>query len=253
MIFIEKLIPLFLLPPGLFFILLLVQLIFQQSRKFVLFINILLLMLVYIMSAGFIVDIFMGSLENKVPPLSKNNMNIGDVYIVLGGGLIENRRDTNYGATLSAESLKRLIYADLLYKENPLPIIVTGGKSPLKKNNFSEGFIMAQYLYDLGVNRGDVLIESMSTNTIENAKYAGQLIEKFGFKNPILITSAYHMPRAVYAFKQQNIKVIPAPTDYHTEDIRGSFIQFMPSIDAMVNTCRILHEYMGSIYYRIIL
>jgi uncharacterized SAM-binding protein YcdF (DUF218 family) len=203
------------------------------------------------MSAGVVVDNFMRSLENRIEPSSENTISKGDVYIVLGGGLVENRRDTNYGATLSAESLKRLIFANLLYKENPLPIIVTGGKSRIKKNNFSEGFIMAQYLYDLGVKKADVIVESRSTNTKENAKYTGELLEKFGFRKAILIRSAYHMPRAVYAFKQQNIKVIPAPTDYHTEDIKASFIQFIPTADAMLNTCRVLHEYMGLIYYRI--
>lgn len=253
MILFEKIVPLFFFPPGIFLMLTLLMIIFMKHRKFLIVINLILLLLLYATSSGFIVYKFLRSLENKTSPLDEKKLQNGDVYVVLGGGLIENRRDTKYGATLANESLKRLIYAALLYRENPLPIIVTGGKSPLKKNNFSEGFIMAQYLYDLNVRREDILIESMSTNTIENAKYAGQLIEKFRFKKPILITSAYHMPRAIFAFKQQNIKVIPAPTDYHTEDIRISFIQFIPTVDAMVNTCRLLHEYMGLIYYRIIL
>jgi uncharacterized SAM-binding protein YcdF (DUF218 family) len=233
MIIFEKILPLFLLPPRIYFLLSIVMIFFQKKGKLLFTINCVLVLLIYFMSSGFIVDIFLRSLENRVTPLNETNMLRGDAYVVLGGGLIENKRDTKYGATLANESLKRLIYANLLYKENQLPIIVSGGKSQLKKNNFSEGFIMAQYLFDLDVNRKDIIIESKSTNTLENSKYTAQLIKKFGFKNPILITSAYHMPRAIYAFEKKGVNVIPAPTDYHTEDLKGTFSQFFPDAHAM--------------------
>ena len=253
MIIFQKILPIFLLPPGIFFLLATIMLIFQKKAKFLFIINCVLILIIYTMSSGFIVDIFMHSLENRVTPLNETNMLRGDAYLVLGGGLIENKRDAKYGATLANESLKRLIYANLLYKENQLPIIVSGGKSQLKKNNFSEGFIMAQYLFDLNVNRKDIIIESKSANTFENAKYTAQIIKKFGFKNPILITSAYHMPRAIYAFEKEGVNVIPAPTDYHTEDVKGTFSQYFPDAHAMLNTYRVLHEYMGLIYYRLFL
>ena len=253
MIIFEKILPLFLLPPGIFFLTAIIMMIFLKNGRYLFIINCVLLLLIYTMSSGFIVDIFLRSLENRVAPLNETNMSKGDVYVVLGGGLIENKRDTTYGATLANESLKRLIYAYQLYNKNQLPIIVSGGKSQLKKNNFSEGFIMAQYLYDLRIDRTHIIVESKSTNTLENAKYTAQLIKMFGFKNPILITSAYHMSRAIYAFETEDVHVIPAPTDYHTEDLEDNFLKYFPSAHAMLNACRVLHEYMGMIYYRLFL
>jgi uncharacterized SAM-binding protein YcdF (DUF218 family) len=253
MLFLEKLIPSFLIPPGLFFILLFIMLFLLKKLKVLLILHILLLFLIYSTSISIVADTLIGSLEKRYPPLRENIAPNGDVYIVLGGGIIENNSDTQNGATLSAESLKRLFFAYSLYKRTPHPIIVTGGKSYIKKGTFSEGFIAAQYLYDLNVQRSDVIVESKSKNTIENAHYVAQLIKQFGFNSPILITSAYHMPRSVYAFKKQTINVIPAPTDYHTENLKRNILDFIPSIEALNNAYRFMHESLGLIYYRIIL
>ncbi|MDY6821151.1 MAG: YdcF family protein [Deferribacterota bacterium] len=252
MIYFEKFLAQMLLPPGFFILLLLIAFIFSFKIKPARYIIGITIILLYSLSVPVLSNYLIKPLENSYEP-NLNDLAKGDVYIVLGGGLIENKNNKTYSATLSPESLKRLINVYFLYKKYKKPIITTGGKSPIKKASHSEGYIMAKYLYDLGVNRNSIIIEAKSINTYENAKAVSEIIEKMVFKNPVLITSAYHMPRAIYSFKKFGVKTMPYPVNYLIESTPVTTFSFLPNINTLHNSVKALHEYLGIVYYRLFL
>jgi uncharacterized SAM-binding protein YcdF (DUF218 family) len=57
-------------------------------------------------------------------------------------------------------------------------------------------------------------VEDQSLNTRQNAKFSHEMLKKNMLVDPILVTSAFHMERAVLDFQKENVVVKPFPTDY---------------------------------------
>ena len=58
------------------------------------------------------------------------------------------------------------------------------------------------------------------------------------------------MPRAVWCFEQQGLTVIPAPTDYLTDNADYDIRSFLPRWDRLAESGHILHEYLGLFWYK---
>src|SRR5260370_7247985 len=71
-------------------------------------------------------------------------------------------------------------------------------------------------LEDWGVPESAILVETRSKNTAENGSFSRDLLASRGIHRALLVTSAYHMPRAVAAFRKAGLEVTPPPTHYMT-------------------------------------
>ena len=92
------------------------------------------------------------------------------------------------------------------------------------------------------------MFESQSRNTYENAAYSFSLIKPQKKEKWVLITSAYHMPRAVGVFRKSGWEVIPYPVDYQTvgpQDYTVYYEGFLNVKDVRVG----LHEWLGLFAY----
>jgi len=56
-----------------------------------------------------------------------------------------------------------------------------------------------------------IILEGRARDTFENAKFAKSICDQFGFRKPVLITSGYHLKRALFSFERAGLKVIPFP------------------------------------------
>ena len=98
------------------------------------------------------------------------------------------------------------------------------------------------------------MIESNSKNTYENAVFTKKILDSLKINgNFLLVTSAYHMPRAMSVFKKAGFKNI---TPYLTNRISGkrrfSFDHLLiPNPDALFNLQFLIHEWVGYIIYKI--
>ena len=73
-----------------------------------------------------------------------------------------------------------------------------------------------------------------------------------GFKRPILLTSAYHLKRAVYLFEKAGLAVTPYPSNFVTAaDRRYGWQDLLPPAASLGTTSAALHEHLGFIYYRL--
>ena len=120
----------------------------------------------------------------------------GDVIIMLAGGLGD-------------EGLVRVICAAELQKKLKVPIIVSGGK--VFENKELDSPIIKKLLVDLNVPGDKIIIEDKSRDTFENAKYSGEICKKMGYKVPILVTSPWHLKRAMMSFKLTGLPALSFP------------------------------------------
>jgi uncharacterized SAM-binding protein YcdF (DUF218 family) len=92
--------------------------------------------------------------------------------------------------------------------------------------------------------------EDRSRTTWENAVYTAQLLEREKLTTIVLVTQAWHLPRALWAFERVGMKALPWPAP-RTALRLGALDDFLPSIAALHDTAHALHEMIGGVYYRL--
>jgi uncharacterized SAM-binding protein YcdF (DUF218 family) len=167
--------------------------------------------------------------------------------IVLGGGLVP--RAPEYGVSdLSAHSLQRLRYGIWLGRETGLPVGFSGGLgwAHIESAGRSEAEIagrIAQQEY----NRPLRWAETESRDTRENAIRTAVLLRGSGVKEIVLVTHAYHMPRARKVFEEAaagEIRITPAPMGYFVPTDRA-VLDWLPSRAGYEQVALALHELLG--------
>jgi len=238
---IEKILTCIFFPPGGFVFLLFISglLIARGKRKSALYLILFSAVSLYFLSTKAASELFLRPLEDSYPQPTALN---GDVIVVLGGGEFGHCPD---GICVSLTSMKRCIYAFFIQKRNSLPIIVAGGK--LFGMHRTEAEIMGDFLSSLGAK--DVVEEKRTINTWEQGKAISEVMKEKGWERAILVTSAFHMRRAVYSLQKNGVIVMPVPTDYRT-DREGSVLSYLlPSSNQLNQSFLALHEYIGLLYY----
>ena len=105
----------------------------------------------------------------------------------------------------------------------------------------------------MGVSKKDILIETNSRNTRENAMFSAKIIkEQFPNETPILITSAFHMRRSIGCFKKAEIGVIPLPVDFFTKHVRTDIRDFIPNGGSFSLWSLLTHECLGLVVYKLL-
>src|SRR6056297_1747306 len=209
----------------------------------------------YILSIEPVSELLLRPLEQAHPPLLLGEASIdqnsfeADAIVVLSGGTVTHSPEEGGQASPSAETLKRLSFGYRIHRASGLPIISTGG-TPLSASGsgaeVAAGEAMGRYLVALGADPEAVYTEEASRNTFENATLVA---EQYDHRKVILVTSAYHMPRSVWVFRQIGFQVVPAPTDYKIDANGYNLWSFFPSMVSLHDSYRALHEYAGIVYY----
>ncbi|MBU2702860.1 uncharacterized SAM-binding protein YcdF (DUF218 family) [Sporomusaceae bacterium BoRhaA] len=235
------------LPPGIFILLLAALSVWswrkkQPVSKFLVFITVIF----YVCSTGIMSNSAIRFLESQYVPSSEVT---GDVIIMLGGGATLDTPNIEGKGHLSGFAANRLLTAAQLYYKLKIPIIVSGGR--VFETTGKEAEIARATLLQLGVPADHIIIEDQSTNTTENARFSKEKIQQYHFEQPILVTSAFHMPRAVKQFEKVGVTVQAFPTDYQT-NVQGNwdFRQWWPTADGLYNLSLAIKEYVGLIVVR---
>ena len=163
--------------------------------------------------------------------------------VVLGSGL---RRDApEYGGsdTVTERSLVRLRYGVTLARQLQLPVLIAGGVPPLASR--AEADVMAA----IAEREFGVPVrwkESESSDTADNARMSARIFKAAGIRRVVLVTQAFHMPRARQLFEAAGLEVIPAPTDFKGPG-EGPLevFDFLPQARAIQTSYYALHEWLG--------
>lgn len=168
-----------------------------------------------------------------------------DAIVVLGSGREQN--DPAWGSDQpSPFALERLRYAARLAKVSGVPLLVSGGLHYGEPP--SEAALMAQVLArDYGVVvRWQ---EGASRTTWENAAYSAELLRQEGVKRVLLVTQAWHMPRARWCFEQVGFQVLAAPVGFLGVSNGHPAGGWLPESKALWQSGLLLNEAIGLLIY----
>ena len=195
----------------------------------------------YLLCTGFIAEKVMGSLESAyTPPLNVDELD-ADVIIMLGGGALPDMPDVDGVGTLCSSPASRVLAAVRLQRRLHIPILLSGGQ--VYSDTGAEAKIASRVLRSLGVDENDIIVETRSINTTQNAKFSVEIMKERGLSRPLLVTSAFHMRRAVLNFEQQGVDVIAYPTDYMvTHSPRFHYTKLRPQSEALLYNVMVLQE-----------
>jgi uncharacterized SAM-binding protein YcdF (DUF218 family) len=163
-------------------------------------------------------DSLISPLENRFSKPDRLPQKI-DGIILLGGGEKLKQSLSWHSHELGAAG-DRYIAAALLAKHYPeVPIIYSGGSGLLRfQTDKNEASIAQVILTTIGIAKQRLIIESQSRNTYENFLFLKQKLPK-ATGQYLLVTSAFHMPRAIGTARKQGINVIAYPVDYRSNNI----------------------------------
>jgi uncharacterized SAM-binding protein YcdF (DUF218 family) len=149
------------------------------------------------------------------------------------------------GPVAGPMTMQRLRYAATLQRRSGLPVLVSGG---LGRGDTDS---LASMMATAAKEEFGIPIrwqESESTTTWENAAHSARLLQRDGIRRVYLVTSAWHMPRAVQSFIAHGLEVVAAPTAFRAPAIEG-WMAFLPSWSGMKDTSFAMHEWSGRLLY----
>ena len=196
-------------------------------------------------------DALIRQLEARHPELAVNAPLGGFAgVIVLGGALEPSYVWQGHSQPALNDAAERMTAALPLLQQAPgLQLLFTGGDGELIAGSTTEAERAARFYTQMGVAPERLLLESASRTTYENAVFSARLSGVDTQKPWLLLTSAWHMPRAMASFKKLGWNVTPYPVDYRS----GSSTPWTEY--SMVRGAQkwhlILHELVGLLTYRL--
>jgi uncharacterized SAM-binding protein YcdF (DUF218 family) len=169
--------------------------------------------------------------------------------VVLGGGAVDGVPDESGAAGLSPTSLKRVVRGYVLSRQTGAPLILSGGRTWGTERAEPEAEVGARTLASMGMPGAGVIKEGSSRTTWENARAVAKIVAERGATRVVLVTSAWHMPRAMLAFRKAGVECVPAATDYTFGDRPLDARDFLPSFETAGSCFRALREYVGIVQY----
>lgn len=155
----------------------------------------------------------------------------------------------------------RLLYAVMLYHEGKAPLVIlSGGQLPWLKSLPPMSESMSVFIELMGVPKSAVIQESASGNTYENAVDVKAILQAHNIHTILLVTSAFHMPRALALFRHQGIDAIAAPCDFFattphwladTSDWQALATGLIPDSNNLTKTTEAIKEAVGIAVYRL--
>lgn len=243
MIYLHKILPFLLSPLVLAMLLLAVGVITKKKRY-----GLIGLILLYGSSTFIVADFLFESLEGRNLKKQAQQAKPADAIVVLSGMLVHVNSET--GPVAEWDDADRFFAGLDLYQAGKAPrLIFTGGVLPWEKLSQSEGEILRSLALRFGVPEKNISVTREAQNTQQEAYAVKELL---GEAKILLVTSAYHMPRAQRQFETQGFEVEAFPVDFKVRARAMTPMDFMPDPRALRLTDIAVREWLGGLYYRIL-
>ncbi|WP_295794890.1 YdcF family protein [Mucilaginibacter sp.] len=181
------------------------------------------MVLLLIFTNPFLLNQFAKRWDVKPAPLTNQTYSC---VIVLGGfsGV-----DANGKGVFNAMSDRFIQSLKLLTTGKATHILISGGNGNLLAGSFRESDWVKTQLEELKVPDSLIVIENQSRNTLENAAFSKSILAQKHLQPPyLLVTSAFHMRRAIAIFKKQKMDVVPFPCCYIAGNGEFTITDFIP-------------------------
>ena len=189
-------------------------------------------------------------LENRFAdvPLPQPSDDIAGIIIL--GGFEDGWVSAGRPSLAVNEAAERLTEGMLLAKRWPnAKLVYTGGVGGLLAGGTDAATPISQYLQSMGLSQERLVLDPQARNTFENAIYTRELLKPSKKDTWVLVTSAFHMPRAMGVFRKAGFNVTPACVDFRTRDYRDLYRLFGRVSDGLKRADRAVREWLGLIWY----
>ena len=251
MLYLHKILPALVLPLGLC-ILLLGAALFWRKRILVL----IPLMILLLASNPVVSSFLLSRLENQFPKVEIVDCPNADAIVVLSGILGDKRSSPESLELNWGEAFDRFDAGVRLFQAGKARwLILTDPRLPWDNSgNSPEGRELSRAATERGVPAARILLLGPIGNTAEETTLVAREAKTRGWQQIILVTTAWHMPRAAYLSSIRNLKIIPYPVDFQTSAERGrtSWLSWVPSAKALAHTEIYFREILGQGYYRFV-
>ena len=149
-----------------------------------------------------------------------------DGIVILGGAITEDVSAARGAVALNEAAERLTVGAELARRYPDARIVFSGGNNALIFDGVPEAAFAVQELQALGVAHERITADEQSRNTIENAVFSRLIANPKPGERWLLVTSAYHMPRAIAAFRAAGFPIEAYPVDWRT---RGAIDAVRPS------------------------
>lgn len=156
-------------------------------------------------------------LENQYPVPSAAVVDRHVGVVVLGGATQHPRSYQAHGQVPLGEAAERMSVPVGLLRQHPqLALVFSGGEGRLRTTGVTESELARVFYQEQGVDLARVTLEAGSRTTRENARQVAALLGPRCQEPWLLVTSAWHMPRAMIEFESVGCRVTPYPVDFRT-------------------------------------
>jgi uncharacterized SAM-binding protein YcdF (DUF218 family) len=191
-------------------------------------------------------DALIRSLEDQAREAERQTPACCYVAIVVLGSGISPAHPPEQPLPDLTDNADRMWQAARLYRRGLAPRIIASGGSFLAQRGGSpttEADAMRDFLRDLGVPSEAIVDEPQALNTVESIRNVHAMV---GDGRVALVTSAYHMPRALQIATRARLNVSAFPTDYQaTPSVRLPWDNWMPSVDGLGSSIQAIKELIG--------
>jgi uncharacterized SAM-binding protein YcdF (DUF218 family) len=260
LIYLHKFLPMFLLPTGLIILLLAASLLWRKRS-----LTLLALVIFTLASNPWFSDGLMQSIEGSQQRSNAAKAPQADAVVVLSGGRVLAPGPDAISEWADAD---RFWGGVELIKAQKAPLLIfTGGWVPWEGQAEPEGEVLMRHAKDLGIPSHQLALTQVAHNTAQEALAVRELLMakipvptsttqpqatgRPALPTLLLVTSAFHMPRAQALFERQGFQVHPFPVDFQVSAAKEfGVMDFLPSARAFEQTELALREWYGRLYYR---
>jgi uncharacterized SAM-binding protein YcdF (DUF218 family) len=245
MMYLHKILPTLFLPIGIVLTLLVIAAV--TKKRALVYAGALLL---FVFSMPLMSNLLFRTIEHFESRPVTATLPSGDAIVVLSGMLTSS--PLAGGGTVSEWSDPDRFFAGVeLFKADKAPLLIfTGGKLPWLPDVPPEGNVLMPYAIQMGVPSARIAVTLPVENTEDEAREVSRYLG--GGKKIILVTSAFHMPRARRLFAAYGLDVIPYPVDFNSDSARTlTLLDIVPNALSLLKSEVALRELLGRAFYEV--
>jgi uncharacterized SAM-binding protein YcdF (DUF218 family) len=242
MIYLHKILP-FIFSPLILMMLLVTYGVIKNKKRHI----VAGLVLLYGSSTFLFADFLFKKLEGQGLKIEAKDAPQADAIVVLSGMMIHVQGTK--GPVSEWDDADRFFGGIDLYQAGKAPrLVFTGGFLPWEKTTQSEGAVLKVLAQRFGIPEENISVSGEAQNTEQEAVAVRTLLNN---SKILLVTSAYHMPRAKRQFERQGFEVNAFPVDFKVRAQAFTPMDLLPDPRALRLTDVMVREWIGRIYYQV--
>jgi uncharacterized SAM-binding protein YcdF (DUF218 family) len=172
-----------------------------------------------------------------------------DGIVVLGGSFDTPVAEARGEVALTDAAERMTAVAELARRYPDARILFSGGSGRLVFQDVLESDLAARMFASFGIEKSRIALEARARDTLENARFSKALADPKPGERWLLVTSAYHMPRSIGAFRRAGFTVEAYPVDWRTRGWADLLRPFDSLSDGLKRTDTAVREWVGLFMY----